>query len=173
MRTSKRISVSNVRLLRASAIVAAIILAAPCVNAFAQAFDADEVSAGEFPGLRSQDMPKDGGALAMADWLESVANPARVDVPQAFADEVGVLPGARDIRVDDAGLVVGYVVDGKAESVLAALDEHMRGNGWTCVSLGGRVGTTYLKDAGRCRWVLATCTQVDESTSVVMRCIYE
>ncbi len=88
-------------------------------------------------------------------------------VPDWFDREIGLLPGARDVRV--SGAVVGYVVEGESGDALDALCAHMEERGWTCVLLGGVEGATFVKRTGACAWVLGTCTQTGSATSVVLR----
>ena len=91
--------------------------------------------------------------------------------PEAFSREIGFLRSAKDIRFDESRMVVGYAVEGGAQEVLSDLTAHMESRGWTTVTLGGVDGATFVKPSGAYTWALATCTQIGESTSIVMRCM--
>ena len=156
------------RQLRALCIVAALVLAAPIIDAVlpeagASASDAVvEAPAGIASSLLTNSASVDEALVR----LESLASPDET-VPSWFEREVGFLPGARDIRA--SGPVVGYVVDGESSAAMVSIQARMAERGWTCVSLGGVEGATFAKPSGVCTWVLVTCTQVDGATSVVAR----
>lgn len=155
------------RQLAAIAIVAALVLCVPLVDAAAKAVDGQARMPDAAIGIDAQSMVSGLGADEFLERLESFA-PARGDVPTWFQDEIGLLSGARDVR--SAASVIGYLVDGEAVETCALLEAHMVQRGWSCVPLGGVDGFTCMKPSGACTWVLATCTQVGSATSVVMRC---
>ena len=159
----------RVRLCLAVAIVAAIVFAAPAIDALAFRGDATSVVPDGQTGIRGKsvlDAPSFEGAL---EELESRAFQVEAAVPDWFEEEVGFLPGARDVRVDGSGRVVGYVVDRDAEAALDGLKQHMQSLGWTAVPLGQVEGFTFLKPHGSHTWLLATCTQAGAATCVVIR----
>lgn len=104
--------------------------------------------------------------LARIEDMLSVSNGGLSD---AFQREIGIVAGGRDVRMASNGLVVGYVCAGEAESVMEELADHMAERGWTRVPLGGVCGATFMKGEGAFTWVLVTCTQVGDVTSVVIR----
>ena len=89
------------------------------------------------------------------------------DVPEWFESEIGILPGARDVRA--SGPVVGYVVEVGCEKALEDVEALMEMRGWTCVPMGDVNGATFLKESGPCTWAFVTCTQAGSATSVVTR----
>lgn len=159
----------HVRLCLAAAIVAAIVFAAPAIDALAFRDSATGIVPDGQMGIRAKsvlDAPSFERAL---EELEARASPAEAEVPDWFEEEVGFLPGARDVRVDGSGRVVGYVVDCDAEDALDGLKLHMQSLGWTAVPLGQVEGFTFLKPHGSHTWLLSTCTQTGAATCVVMR----
>ena len=170
--TSRTIATQHRRLAVAVVIAAAIVFA-PLVadrilkEAGLVSPDAQVSSVG---GLDAWAILEGEDAEEVLARLEKAAEPDGLEaVPSAFLDEVGILPEARDVRASGDGAVVGYVVDADVGDVLACVLEHMQARGWTGVSLGGVDGYTFLKGSGRYTWALATCTQVGNATSVVMR----
>lgn len=160
------------RVAKALAIVAVIVLVGPVSNAAlraAGATDAQERSSAQ-TGIRLAALVEGSDANAALSRMEQLADAGNAAdaLPDGFEREIGVLPGARDVRV--SGSVVGYVVDGNVGETLAALDAHMEGRGWTCVPMGDVDGATFLKEDGVITWTFATCTQVGSATSVVLRC---
>lgn len=105
--------------------------------------------------------------------LEDALASERNRPPESFEAEIGLLPGCRDVRANAAGNVVGYLVDTPPDATLENLCAHMEQRGWTSVPLGGVTGATFLKGEGACTWTMATLTQVDESTCIVMRGEFE
>ena len=164
---------SHAKRLIAAVVVVAVIVFSPIAidSAFntAEAEESDAMSANA-EGLDAQALI---GGKDASTVLEELEDAAKADgfkaVPPVFFDEIGFLPDARDVRVSADGAIVGYVVDDGVEEALANLLLHMEARGWAGVSLGGVDGYTFLKDSGQCTWVLATCTQVGDVTSVVMR----
>ena len=177
----RTVSVPRTRRMRAVAIVAALVLAAPAVDAVLRAAPPPGGDARGSPvaGLDANALAGAGGPEAFLDRLEALADAGAqtsgaangASVPGAFAREIGFLDGARDVRVSEGGAVVGYLVEGDAEEVLERLNCNMEALGWTCVPLGEQWGSTYVKGGGACTWALASCTQVGTATSVVVRCV--
>jgi len=166
------------RLLKAAAIVLALVVAAPGVDAvarFAAGSPQAEASTGAAPGLNSNTLLDVNDAFGSLERIESVAAPSQADgdVPGAFAREIGFPSGARDLRVSASGEVVGYVVPGNCEDVLAQEVERMGSLGWTSVSLNGVQGSTFVKASGDCRWALVSCVQTGVDTSVVVRSVMQ
>lgn len=160
------------RLVAAFAVVAAIVFAPAAIDVALHAVDPQSADARvtNAGGLDAQAIIGGGDAMAvLANLEEAVVADGLEAVPIAFLDEAGLLPGARDVRVSVDGTVVGYLLDLDADEALALLLSQMEAHGWAGVSLGGVDGYTFLKDSGCYTWVLATCTQVGDATSVVMR----
>ena len=159
------------RLAKAIAIVGALVVAAPASGLLDDAFsgntDANSVDA----GLDATEVVVGFDPLVSLDRLEVLANAEPSALPRYFDEEIGLLPGALDVRVNSDGSIVGYVVDNAAENAHQLVSQHMEAAGWSEVNLGAVQGSTYLKDSGLCRWALATFTQVGSVTSVVYRCV--
>ena len=108
---------------------------------------------------------------AALDEIEARLDGVASTAPVQFAEEVGLPSNARDVRVSDDGMVVGFAIDGEPDEAIASIDEIMETKGWTAVDLGGIDGKTYVKNEGLYTQVVMTTTQVGGSTSVVMRCM--
>ena len=158
------------RLVAALLIAAALVLAAPVADALVGwRCEAGEVASGQ-PIVRLGEQGIAGNPLMVVDGIEVDIDATGASVPGYFAEEVGLPEAYRDVRVDGTGHVVGCVVDGRADEVIASIVGRMEDRGWTAVPLGQAEGATFVKAGGACTWVLATCTQVGDSTSVVYRC---
>ena len=159
------------RSLKAIAVVLAILVAAPGIDLVARFFTPSATASAD-EGIDAGALIEPADAQTSLERIEAIAAAADADVPEAFADEVGFLPGARDVRASSGGEVVGYVAPGNTEDALAKITERMKGNGWTAVELGEEVdGATFVKSSGSCTWALVTCTQIGSDTSVVARCV--
>ena len=159
------------RSVRALAIVLAIVLMVPGVEAvarFTHSANAQTVSTSK---LSASSLIDAFDAEASLDRIEQAAAIEGRALPSSFGEEIGVLPGARDIRMNENGSVVGYVVDCEGEETLSQLREHMEQKGWTAIDLDEACGATFVKAGGSMTWALATCTQLGSATSVVIRCV--
>ena len=161
----------NSRLLKALAIVLVVFLAVPGVDAVIRGTPSRQSADAAGLGIDSRFLTEAGDAESSLGRIEELASAGAADVPDAFAEEVGFLPGARDVRVSGDGSVVGYVVSQSCSDALDLIAEQMETGGWTAVSLGRVEGATFIKPEGVHRWALITCTQVDASTSVVVRSV--
>lgn len=161
-------SEARYRPLKAVAIVIALLLMIPGIDILLGVMGARtrDVASGE--GIDARSLVQAADPFETLERIEEQAATGDVELPDAFSREIGLLPEARDVRVDAAGTVVGYVVSGQAEDVLADLIVHMEARAWSAVPLGGVDGVTFVKASGSCTWALATCTQTGESTSVVI-----
>ena len=164
------VSATGRRAFKAVVIILAILTAVSVIDVVTDAFDPPG-KASAVGGLDADALIGDGDAEASLERIEEAAAAGDMDVPEAFADEVGFLPDARDMRVSGGGDVVGYVVPGDSGEVLAQISERMGAAGWTEVPLGEVEGATFVKSSGACTWALVTCTQVGNDTSVVARCV--
>lgn len=163
---------ANYRLLKAVAVTMALVIAAPGADAVVRFVAAPKTAAAAteaFASIDSTLLLDAYDAFASLERIEGIADAGGAAVPDAFAQEIGLLSGARDVRVSADGSVVGYMVDDACESVLERLNERMESLGWSSVSLGGASGATYVKASGACTWALVTCLQVEGATSVVAR----
>ncbi|MBQ9043539.1 MAG: hypothetical protein IJ111_12095 [Eggerthellaceae bacterium] len=154
----------------AIAIVAAVVSIAPISKAALGAVSAKPDAGSSFEPLRAQEV------LAVGDPEAVLANIGRIaeedamaleSAPDGFMEEIGLIAGARDLRM--SGSVVGFAVDDSGADVLEMLCAHMEQRGWTGVPFGGAEGATFLKEGGRYSWALAVCTQVGDATSVVIQ----
>ena len=161
----------RMRALKAVAIVMALLLMVPGVEAIVRVAGGTAAYGSTAGGIDAQSLVQAPDPFAALDRVDEFVAAGNADVPEEFSREIGFLPGASDIRVDATGSVVGYAVAGDAGEALDGLVAHMEARGWTAVSLGGVDGATFVKEGGSCTWALATCTQVDDATSVVVRCM--
>lgn len=162
--------VARKRLLKAMAVVVAMVLAAPASDALVQAVGGKPQAEGLFGGIDAAAIVGADDALDAVDLIERAAQQGRGSPSDSFLSEVGLLAHARDVRVYGEGQVVGYMVDCRAEEAMARIDEQMQKRGWSAVPLGGIDGATYVKNAGAYRWVLVNCPEIGSATSVVVRC---
>ena len=156
---------------KAVVVVCAIVLAVPIGNAFVLLSKAPALDGEQFAnqGICSAALLDAADAFSSLDRVEALAQEAGGPLPSSYSQEVGLLEGARDIRVSGRGDVVGYLVAGECAGVLADMSRHMELRGWTTVPLGDVQGATFVKTQGECTWILVSCTQVGEMTSVVTR----
>lgn len=160
------------RLAKAVSIVAALVLLVPVVDSLGAFGDGEVAIASSSGGIDAQTIIGDADPLGFVERVGGAADASGTMPPAAFIEEVGLLPGCRDVRVNATGAIVSYIVDAPADSVAAELGVRMAERGWNEVALGAVEGSTYVKDEGSCVWALATCIQVGSSTSVVFRCVY-
>ena len=160
----------RVRRTKAVIVVLVLVLAAPGIDVILHAAGEERVSSAESDGVDVDSVTSEVDAFAALNRLENDLEGGGADISTAFAQEVGFLPNARDVRASGDGSVVGYVVDGEASEVLSCLTDRMESCGWTTVPLGYADGATFVKSEGACTWALTTCTQVGSVTSVVTRC---
>ena len=157
------------RFMKAAAILLAVFLAVPGIDAVSRCLFSRQAPETMGSGIDSLSLMSAGNAEAVLGRIEELAMAGAADVPDVFTDEVGLLPGAHDVRVNCDGSIVGYVVSQNCSDALDLIAEQMETGGWTAVSLSGIEGATFIKSEGACRWALVVCTQVGSSTSVVVR----
>lgn len=162
-------SLQRFRLVVASAFVAAIVFAVPAADAVFFSHGSVGGAADAIAGIRAKPILQAGGLDEVLKAIEQTAAQDEGPVPSWFQVEVGFLPGARDVRVENENQVVGYVVDCNAGQALQRLKAHMEALGWKGVALGQVDGFTFVKSSGTCTWALVTCTQVATATSIVVR----
>ena len=112
------------------------------------------------------------GVLSEAAALAVDGTPHREPprLPEGFAQEVVPAEGPRRRLRVNGGSVVGFEVE---EEPLQAFDE-MAGllgdRGWTAVPSGTGAGGSFVKEAGRYRWVYVSCVKAGDTTCVVVQC---
>ena len=158
------------RIAKAVAVVIALLAFVPASGLVVERLDDAACSPSDAPGFNAAQVIGGRDPLGMLERLEEMDEATGVDLPASFDGEVGLVDGARDVRVGEGGCVVGCVLDCDAPQAFRRVDEHMRAKGWAQVSLGGVEGATYVKQGGDLRWTLVTCTQVGAATSMVFRC---
>ena len=163
----------TVRLLRASGMVGICAFAFPAVcMAIEQGSPADAGAIGDLPpasiGLDASSIEWGGNPYAALDQLEELAS-TEAQPSDVFVREAGFPSGAREQHADMSGMVVGCTLDSPEDVALAAVCDALATKGWACVPLQGMSGATFVKREGELRWMLITCTQIGEATSVVYR----
>ena len=162
-------SLQRFRLVMATVLVTVIVFAAPLVDAaFFSEIEANDLAA-EHAGLQAESVLQAGSIDEALEAIEQAVVQDQEELPDWFQAEVGLLPDARDVRVGNAGQVVGYVVDCDLDQALSSFEEHMESLGWKGVPLGQADGFTFIKSSGTCTWALVTCTQIASATSIVIR----
>lgn len=142
------------RVLRASAIVVAIVVMACVVD-------------GALSAIESVSAVADRASL-----IGEGASPAMEDseVPAWFAEELFSVQGYSDVRVASGGAVVGFSANAGSADEFAALATLMEQKGWTLMESGVESGGSFLKDDGLCTWAWVSCVDVAGETSVVVQC---
>lgn len=159
------------RLAIACVAVAALVLAAPMSGVILKGEAEASPRASTDEGIRASDIIGSGDMQGALQRLEELAVASERPLPEFFQEEIGLLKGARDVRANGAGSVVGFMVDDTEDGTFESLRAHMLQKGWSEVSLGSVDGATFVKDGGACTWALVTCTQVGQATGVVFRCV--
>ncbi|MGI6590651.1 MAG: hypothetical protein ACOX1O_03395 [Eggerthellaceae bacterium] len=88
-------------------------------------------------------------------------------LPDGFEQELFSAEGFSEVRVDDAGQIVGLMGTGTAEDVFDECRSQMERNGWTYVDSGQATRATFLKSSGSYRWSCLDCTQVGSQVAIV------
>lgn len=159
---SARMPPMGVRALRACAVLLAIALLVPAVEAVGQSSrpsalrEASDAFFRETPVLQSLDDEAEGALGAR-------------EAPPSFEDEVLSLEGRADVRVDERGGVVGFSVEGRAGEAFATVTRELEAKGWTGVESGAATCGTFAKDGGAYRWAFASCVQVGSTACVVVQ----
>ena len=159
------------RLAAAVAIAVGLVAAVPLSGYVIEGVTASPEQAMADGGIRAEDLVEAADVNATLGRIEQLADAGQGQLPGWFEEEIGLLRGARNVRVDGTGHVVGLLVDGALHDALEDVRESMMRAGWSAVSLGEAEGATFVKEGGTCTWALVTCTQVGSSTAVVYRCV--
>ena len=163
----------TVRLIRASVLVGV------CAFAFPAMSMAIGQGAAVASGMGDNALPASAGLDACSiDWgrdpyaaLDRLEELTAEDshLPGLFLQESGFPSDAYELHSDASGMVVGCSLDAPRNEALAAVCDVLAANGWACVPLQGTGGAVFVKQEGRLRWMLVTCLQIGDSTSVVYR----
>lgn len=138
------------RLLRASALTAALILAVLAGEALV-----DSAKQGFAPG----------GGFAVP-----CASDGRALSPLPFEDEVLALSGREDARLSADGRVAGFLTDASPGEAFSEASRELEKRGWKAVESGHPSLGSFVKREGKCRWVLVECMEAGQATSVVVQC---
>lgn len=160
------------RIMKAVAITFCLIMCVPAIDALGNEGDGADALEQKSAGIDARSIIGNGDPDGFVRRVNQAATPKEAALPAVFAQEVGLPRGARDVRVDSGGAVIGCSVALPAEDVADAISEQMAARGWREVPLGSVEGATYVKDAGSCSWSLVSCTQIGDKTAVVYRCVY-
>ena len=151
--------------------VTALVAFVPVSGLVAERASAEPQRAAADGGIRAADIIGGSDVEKALERMEGIARADGGELPAYFGEEIGLVEGARDVRVDAAGRIVGYTVDAPVEEAFGRVRERMARAGWSEVSLGGAEGSTFVKGDGKCAWTLVTCTQVGNATGVVFRSV--
>lgn len=108
----------------------------------------------------------DPGSVALASALGFDSSGV---VPAWFAEELFALSDMREVMANDAWTVVGFTLTGSAEQAFDEVSSRLAEKGWQGLESGVSGITTFFKEGGAVQWVMVSCTQVGEETSVVLR----
>lgn len=166
-----RLDVCHQRLLMAAVIVVALVATVPITSLVFKDVPSPSAQAMADGGIHAASIVDEGDADGTLNRLEKLAEASQTQLPAYFEEEIGLLDGARDVRADDTGRVVGFLVDITSHEAFGCVRENMAKAGWSEISLGDAEGATFVKEGGACTWALVTCTQVGSATAVVYRCV--
>lgn len=110
-----------------------------------------------------------GGFADVERALDEEGVVGRARAPDGFEEEVLLLHGRVDVRVDERARVVGFTMSGTAEEVFLAVSRDLEALGWIGVESGLPNCGTFVKDEGLYRWLFASCVWTGGSTSVVVQ----
>lgn len=171
MKADERVNDHMMRLLKALAVILAAFCVVPGIDVIWRYAGQGADGRASPAGLDTRALAFSGDPVAALEALDRSIDADRVAVPDEFSSEVGLLPDAHDVRSNEDGSVVGCVVEMPEEAAFRLLADHMERKGWSAVPLGVENGATFMKGEGCCTWVLATCTQVGNETSIVYRSV--
>ncbi len=114
------------------------------------------------------------GAFEADDLLEDLCEIGFVPleksmVPDWFVDEIMPLREGVDGVATSNWSIVGLFEDGCISEVLDGFSETFAEKGWRGYESGMDGAATYVKEEGLCSWMMMTCTEVGDMTSVVLR----
>lgn len=124
------------------------------------------VVAGEAGTLMASGVFREAANPAL--WEEGEAEPSSAPLP-GFEDEVLVLAGCSDARVDEGAGVVGFSSRNDAEEAFRSVANELTERGWQQTGGGMPAGGTFTKADGAYRWLFVSCTQVGQEASVVVQ----
>lgn len=161
------------RLMRASILIGVCAFAFPAMSmAIEQGVGSTPNTAGEslsaIVGLDASSIEWGNDPYAAFDRLEKLAT-EEGQPSDAFVREGGFPAGAYELHSDTSGMVVGCSLNAPKGKAFAAVCDVLAAKGWLCAPLRGTGGAAFVKQEGELRWMLVTCIQVGESTSVVYR----
>ena len=159
------------RLLKAIAVVMALLLVVPGVDAIFRIARRGDTGTSSGEGVALASLVQTDDVFAALEQVEEAIEGGGAPVSAAFSEEIGLPSDARDVRTSEDGLVVGYIVPGDSADVLEREIDRMESSGWIAVPLGDVAGATFVKAGGSLTWALVTCTQAGSETSVVARCM--
>ena len=163
-------AVWKARLLRASIVVAALVAIAPASSLIAGVAESGTAT-NAANAIRASALVGAADPFTAVERIRSASHADDARLPDYFQAEIGLVEGARDVRVGDGGTVVGFSIDEPADRALQLVSSHMGQVGWHGLQLGGGLGATFVKQEGECTWTLVTCTQTGSATSVVYRSV--
>ena len=170
--SSDNSDVRGYRLIKATTIVIAVLLMAPGVQMIGHLIGvshANQALAQGSEGLDASAIVQAPSAFDALERLEAQIDTGEPNLPDAFSHEIGTLPDARDLRANAEGTVISYLVEGDEDATLKRIVDSLESKGWISVPLGGACGASFVKDSGACTWAVVSCTEVGDSTSVVIR----
>lgn len=156
------------RALTATFCVAAMLVAIPCIDALTIPASGIQPAQEEPAGLSIAALQETSDPMKVLDRLEADIE-AHDEIPNALKSEAFIPEKCRSLRMSADGAVMSYVMDSPLEDASAFVQSGMEALGWSAIPLGNGSGATYVKRRGTYTWALVTCTQVANSTVVVVR----
>ena len=90
-------------------------------------------------------------------------------LPDRFETELFSLVGGAEVRVSDAGDVVGFLSNQDVSPCFYAYANALRSKGWTQVESGQEYAASFVKGEGLYTTVFLSCARVENETAVVVQ----
>ncbi len=115
-----------------------------------------------------------GDAISGADMQESLADAGflladNASSPEWFEQEILSCDELDGVIATSDWSTVGFYMQGSVSDVFKELSEEFINKGWLGYSSGVDGSATYMKEEGVCTWMMVSCTEIEDTVSVVLR----
>lgn len=123
-------------------------------------------------------LPGEGKAASCSEILsaedavqvvESKASTFEADAPAWFETELFSTDSAVECFAGADESIWGFVVEGNAADCFADISSQMEERGWIQVESGVEACATFVREEGKIRWALASCSSADGLTAIVVQ----
>ncbi|MEG0071292.1 MAG: hypothetical protein RR671_02800 [Raoultibacter sp.] len=108
--------------------------------------------------------------LPQAEGGEADSSLGRM-LPDHFEAELFYPAEGRELRVSDAGDVVGFLSHEPAELCFSSYADKLRSKGWIPVESGQKQAASFVKARGLYPEIFLSCTEVGDETAVVVQLV--